>query len=184
MKIIQTKLPGLILIKPRIFEDERGYFFESFHQGRYSEAGIENNFIQDNESRSTYGVVRGLHFQLDPYSQTKLVRVIKGKVFDVVVDLREGSPTYGEWQGFELSGKNKNQLLVPRGFAHGFSVLSKTVILNYKCDNLYSFESERAIRYNDPQLKINWKIHENDMIVSEKDRNATLFSDSEMNFKF
>jgi dTDP-4-dehydrorhamnose 3,5-epimerase len=184
MEILQTAMPGLLLIKPKVFEDSRGYFFECYQQERYVEAGINFGFIQDNESKSNYGVVRGLHYQLGPYAQTKLVRVVLGKVLDVVVDIRKGSPTFGQWQGFELSSENKNQLLVPKGFAHGFSVLSKEVILAYKCDNLYSKPSERAIRFDDPSLKIDWRIPKEFMIVSEKDLSAPWFSNAEMNFNF
>jgi dTDP-4-dehydrorhamnose 3,5-epimerase len=184
MEIIQTEMPGLLVIKPRVFEDSRGYFFESYQIERYSEAGITNNFIQDNESKSVYGVVRGLHYQIEPFAQTKLVRVITGKVFDVVVDLRKGSPTFGKWAGFELSSENKNQLLVPKGFAHGFSVLSETVILSYKCDSFFSREAERGIRYNDPFLNIGWKIPADAMIVSEKDKNSHGFEKAEMNFNY
>jgi dTDP-4-dehydrorhamnose 3,5-epimerase len=184
MNVIQTEIPGLLLIEPRVFEDSRGYFFESFHKERYNESGINNNFIQDNESKSGYGVVRGLHYQLEPFSQTKLVRVINGKVYDVVVDLRKGSPTFGKWLGFELSGENKKQLLVPKGFAHGFSVLSEMVILSYKCDSFYSRETERGIRYNDPFLNIDWKIPESAMIISEKDKLSPGFKEAEMNFNF
>jgi dTDP-4-dehydrorhamnose 3,5-epimerase len=184
MEIFQTEMPGLLVLKPRVFEDARGYFFESYHGERYAEAGITNNFIQDNESKSVYGVVRGLHYQIEPLAQTKLVRVVTGKVFDVVVDLRNGSPTFGKWAGFELSSENKNQLLVPKGFAHGFSVLSETVILSYKCDNFYSHEAERAIRFNDPDLGIDWNIPFDRMVVSDKDKIAPWFKDAEMNFRF
>ncbi|MBN1819674.1 MAG: dTDP-4-dehydrorhamnose 3,5-epimerase [Prolixibacteraceae bacterium] len=184
METEKTGLPGLILIKPRVFEDLRGYFFETYQKERYLIAGIENDFVQDNESMSGYGVVRGLHYQLEPFSQAKLVRVISGKVFDVAVDLRKNSPTFGKWEGFELSSENKNQLLIPAGFAHGFSVLSENVILTYKCDNLYSKNHERGIRFDDPDLNIDWKIPLKAMIVSEKDANAPGFKDCETNFIF
>ncbi|NQU86949.1 MAG: dTDP-4-dehydrorhamnose 3,5-epimerase, partial [Mariniphaga sp.] len=162
----------------------RGYFFESYQKERYVSLGISTQFIQDNESMSEYGVVRGLHYQLEPFSQAKLVRVVRGKVFDVVVDLRKGSPTFGKWLGFELSSENKKQLLVPSGFAHGFSVLSKEVVLTYKCDKLYSKDYDRGIRFNDSFLNIDWKIPEDSMVISEKDKNAPYFDDAELNFTF
>lgn len=184
MEIIKTKIPGLILIQPDVFKDTRGYFFESYQKERYAKEGITNDFIQDNESGSGFGVVRGLHYQLEPYAQTKLVRVVSGKVFDVAVDLRKGSPTFGKWLGFELSGENQYQLLIPKGFAHGFSVLSQTVVLSYKCDNLYSGGFERSILFNDPFLNIDWMIPAENMVISQKDKNASLFKEAEMNFNF
>lgn len=184
MEIIQTGIHGLLLIIPRVFNDPRGYFFESYQQERYAREGMDFNFVQDNESKSGHGVVRGLHYQLEPYAQTKLVRVVSGKIYDVAVDLRKGSPTFGKWRGFELDSDNKNQLLVPKGFAHGFSVLSESVILAYKCDNIYSSENERGIRLDDPDLNIGWKIPVEKRIVSEKDKNASWFANAEMNFKF
>ncbi len=184
MNIVQTGLPGLIIIEPRVFEDERGYFFETYQQERYAEAGIVNPFIQDNESQSVKGVVRGLHYQLGEFSQAKLVRVVKGCVFDVAVDIRKGSPTFGKWFGLELSENNKKQLYVPRGFAHGFSVLSETAIFAYKCDNGYKREAERSINPFDPALGIDWKLHDTVKKVSEKDREAPMFADAQMNFKF
>lgn len=184
MKITETHLAGLVLIEPQVFEDSRGYFFESFHRDRYAELGINVPFIQDNESKSEQGVIRGLHYQLNPYAQAKLVRVIEGRVYDVVVDLRKGSPTFGQWYGVELDGESKKQLFIPRGFAHGFSVLSETAVFSYKCDNLYHRESERSINFDDPKLAIDWKIEKPDWTISEKDRNAPVFSDAEMNFKF
>lgn len=184
MKVIETGLPGLLVIEPRVFDDDRGYFFETFHHERYVEAGIVRPFIQDNESKSVAGVVRGLHYQLGEYSQTKLVRVVQGKVFDVAVDLRKGSPTFGKWFGIELSENNKKQLCVPRGFAHGFSVLSETAIFVYKCDNVYNKASERSINPFDAKLGIDWKLEELQQIVSDKDVNAPLFDKAEMNFKF
>lgn len=184
MKVIQTGLPGLLVIEPRVFEDERGYFFESYQRDRYFEVGIEKPFIQDNESQSVAGVVRGLHYQLGDFSQAKLVRVVQGKVFDVAVDLRKGSPTFGKWFGLELDENNKKQLYVPRGFAHGFSVLSETAIFTYKCDNIYNKESERSINPFDPKLGIDWKLNELEQIVSDKDENAPLFDEAEINFNF
>jgi dTDP-4-dehydrorhamnose 3,5-epimerase len=184
MKITETSLPGLLLIEPRVFEDGRGYFFETYQEERYKEAGINTNFIQDNESKSVRGVVRGLHYQLAPYSQAKLVRVVQGRVFDVAVDLRKGSPTFGQWLGFELSEQNKKQMFVPRGFAHGFSVLSETAVFSYKCDNIYNREAERSINPNDSTLKINWNLEGADPIISEKDAAAPLLANAEMNFIF
>jgi len=184
MKIIETPLPGLLIIEPSVFEDHRGYFIESYHNQRYVDAGIKAQFIQDNESKSGRGVVRGLHYQLNPVAQAKLVRVVFGVVYDVAVDLRKGSPTFGEWFGLELNEKSKNQLFVPRGFAHGFSVLSETAVFSYKCDNIYNNEAERSINPFDPQLAINWQLNESEWKVSDKDRMAPLFADAEMNFIF
>jgi dTDP-4-dehydrorhamnose 3,5-epimerase len=184
MKIIKTEIEGLLLIEPDVYEDPRGYFFECYHAEKYREAGIVNVFVQDNESKSGYGVIRGLHYQLEPFSQAKLVRVIRGRVYDVAVDLRQGSPTFGKWLGFELTGKNKKQLFVPRGFAHGFAVLSKKVVLAYKCDRVYSNEYERGISYRDPSLNIDWKIPEEKQVVSGKDKQAPDFENAERNFIF
>jgi dTDP-4-dehydrorhamnose 3,5-epimerase len=184
MRITKTPLPGLLIIEPCVHKDPRGYFFETYQLQRYKEAGIDAHFIQDNESKSVRGVVRGLHYQLDPIAQAKLVRVIQGTVFDVAVDLRAGSPTFGEWFGIELDCASKKQLFVPRGFAHGFSVLSETAIFIYKCDNVYDRKSERAINAFDPKLAINWQLKESELIVSEKDRMAPSFGDAEMNFTF
>ncbi|MBI9059266.1 dTDP-4-dehydrorhamnose 3,5-epimerase [Labilibaculum sp. DW002] len=184
MDIIKTKIPDLLIIKPKVFEDERGYFFESYNERVFHEKGIDLEFVQDNESKSGYGVIRGLHYQLAPYSQTKLVRVIEGKVFDVAVDLRQDSPTYGQWSGIELSAENKIQFLVPKGFAHGFSVLSKSATFIYKCDNLYNQEAERGIAYNDPSLNIDWRIQPGKEIISPKDRVLPNFREAEKNFKY
>ena len=184
MNIIETGLPGLLVIEPLIFEDDRGYFFESYQQQRYSDAGVHKPFIQDNESQSVAGVVRGLHYQLGDAAQAKLVRVVTGRVFDVAVDLRKGSPTFGKWFGLVLDENNKKQLFVPRGFAHGFSVLSERAIFAYKCDNVYNREAERSINPFDPKLGIDWKLGGKEQIVSEKDINAPLFDEAEMNFKF
>jgi len=182
MKIIETSLQGLLIIEPGVFEDSRGYFFEAYHHQRYIDAGINSNFIQDNESKSVRGVVRGLHYQLDPFSQAKLVRVVHGTVFDVAVDLRKKSPTFGQWFGLELDCNSKRQLFVPRGFAHGFSVLSETAVFTYKCDNSYNKETERAINAFDPKLGIDWRLDKSEQIVSEKDQQAPMFNDAEMNF--
>lgn len=175
MKIVRTSIEGLLVLEPNVFEDARGYFLESFHYQRYLEAGIATNFIQDNESKSTRGVIRGLHYQVNPFSQAKLVRVVEGCVFDVAVDLRPGSATFGKWFGVELSGSNKKQMFIPRDFAHGFSVLSETAVFSYKCDNYYSPQHERGILYNDPDLNINWQIPEAEAVVSEKDKKNNLF---------
>ncbi|HDR51330.1 MAG TPA: dTDP-4-dehydrorhamnose 3,5-epimerase [Mariniphaga anaerophila] len=184
MKITETHIPGLLVIEPRVHADSRGYFFESWHEERYRKAGIETVFIQDNESKSGRGVVRGLHYQLAPWAQAKLVRVIEGSVFDVAVDLRKGSPTFGQWFGLELDAELKKQLFIPRGFAHGFSVLSETAVFSYKCDNYYNREAERSINLNDPVLGIDWKLGDSALVVSEKDLKAPLFDEAEMNFKF
>jgi dTDP-4-dehydrorhamnose 3,5-epimerase len=184
MKITETHIPGLLVIEPLVHTDPRGYFFESWHEERYRKAGIESVFIQDNESKSVRGVVRGLHYQLAPWAQAKLVRVIEGSVFDVAVDLRKGSPTFGQWFGLELNDDSKKQLFIPRGFAHGFSVLSETAIFSYKIDNPYNRDAERAININDAQLNIDWKLGNQKPVISEKDLNAPLFKKTEMNFKF
>jgi dTDP-4-dehydrorhamnose 3,5-epimerase len=184
MKIIETPIPGLLILEPRVFADTRGYFLESYNQKKFTAAGISTVFVQDNESKSGMGVIRGLHYQLDPYSQTKLVRVIQGSVYDVAVDCRKGSPTFGQSFGLELSEENKLQFFIPKGFAHGFSVLSETAVFSYKCDSLYNPAAERGILYNDPALKINWGIEASEAIVSGKDTILPLFADAEMNFKF
>ncbi len=184
MKLIKTKIEGLYVIEPHIFEDSRGYFLESYNKKKLDEL-LEDKyiFVQDNESKSSYGVIRGLHYQLEPYAQAKLVRVLQGKVYDVAVDLRKSSPTFGEWVGVELSEENKKQLLIPAGFAHGFSVLSKSAIFSYKCNNFYDPAAERGIIWNDPSLDIDWKIKEKDVVVSEKDRMMKRFENAEMNFE-
>ncbi|MDR2840533.1 MAG: dTDP-4-dehydrorhamnose 3,5-epimerase [Paludibacter sp.] len=169
MEIINTTIKDLLIIKPRVFEDERGFFCETYNEKTYREAGIINKFVQDNQSKSSYGVIRGLHYQLEPYSQAKLVSVVEGEVFDVAVDLRKNSPTFGQWYGVTLSLSNHLQFLIPRGFAHGFSVLSQTAIFTYKCDNLYNPAAERGIIYNDLSLAIDWKIPAAQAIVSDKD---------------
>ncbi len=184
MKITKTPLPGLLIIEPFVHTDPRGYFFESFQQQRYQEAGIDSHFIQDNESKSERGVVRGLHYQLNPVAQAKLVRVVHGIVFDVAVDLRKGSPTFEQWFGIELDSTDKKQLYIPRGFAHGFSVLSETAIFIYKCDNIYNRENERAINAFDPKLAIDWQLKESEWKVSEKDKLAPLLDNADMNFTF
>jgi len=184
MKITETFIKGLLIIEPLIFEDERGYFFESYNKIRYFQNGFDTEFIQDNESKSKKDVVRGLHYQLAPFAQSKLVRVVQGRVFDVAVDLRKGSPTYGKWYGLELNDTDKKQLFIPQGFAHGFSILSETAIFSYKCDNIYNCESERSINCNDPYLKIDWKIDPSQQIISGKDKQAPFFENAEINFTF
>lgn len=184
MNIIKTKIEDLVIIEPRVFGDDRGYFFESYQKERYEQAGIKAEFIQDNEAFSTYGVVRGLHFQIGPYSQAKLVRVIKGAVIDVAVDLREGSPTFGQWEAVELSEENKRQFFVPRGFAHGYSVISDEAIFAYKCDNVYSPENEGGINLNDPELNIDWGIPIDKQVISAKDKILPDLKNAEMNFRY
>ena len=170
MKFIKTAIPSVFIIEPSVFGDDRGYFFESFNQNKFSELiGQEINFVQDNESFSSKGVLRGLHFQAGDYAQAKLVRVVKGTVLDVVVDMRKESSTFSKHFSIELSEDNKKQLFVPRGFAHGFIVLSQTAIFSYKCDNFYDKASEKGLRYDDPSLGIDWCLPAKEFIVSEKD---------------
>lgn len=175
MNIIKTDIEGVVIIEPRIFEDERGYFFESLSERNFIEQVFDTHFVQSNEAKSSYGVVRGLHFQQSPHAQSKLVRVVKGVVLDIVVDIRQGSPTFGEHIAVELSGYNHRQLFIPRGFAHGYSVLSEEAILEYKCDNYYAPHSEGAILWNDTALGIDWRVPADKVILSEKDKkNPTL----------
>lgn len=178
MNVIRTDVEGVVILEPRVFPDERGYFFESFSQREFEEKVCGTVFVQDNESCSSYGVLRGLHYQLPPYTQAKLVRVVTGKVLDVVVDLRKDSPTFGKHVAVELSGENKRQLFVPRGFAHGFVVLSETVVFQYKCDNYYAPGYEGGIRFDDPNLGIDWQIPREDMVLSEKDMKHKGFSEA------
>ncbi len=182
MELIATPIKDLLIIKPRVFADARGYFLETYNAERYHEAGIAQNFLQDNMSKSSYGVVRGLHFQRPPYSQSKLVSVTVGRVWDVAVDLRKGSPTYGQWHGVELTDENHLQFLIPRGFAHGFSVLSETAIFTYKCDNLYHPEADGGIMFNDPDLAIDWKIPAEKMLLSDKDTKHPLLREAKVEF--
>lgn len=170
MKTRETAIEGLLIIEPKVFRDERGYFLESYHQERLKALGINHHFIQDNQSRSVKGVIRGLHLQRAPFAQTKLVRVTEGAIYDVAVDLREGSNTYGKWYGIELSIDNHLQLLIPKGFAHGFSVLTQHATILYKCDTVYHPESESGIRFDDSELKIDWKVDLASAVISEKDR--------------
>jgi dTDP-4-dehydrorhamnose 3,5-epimerase len=184
MKITKTDIPDLILIEPKIFEDTRGYFFEAYNSETFKQSGIDQCFVQDNQSKSSFGVIRGLHYQLEPYAQTKLVRVLEGEIFDVAVDLRKDSPSFGKWWGVNLNSELKNQFLIPKGFAHGFSVLSETAIILYKCDAVYNKESERGIIYNDLELNIDWKIPQKDVILSERDKTLPSFKMAEKNFSF
>lgn len=184
MNFIKTGIEGVVIIEPKLFNDARGYFFESFSQREFDEAVRRVRFVQDNESRSSRGVVRGLHFQKPPFAQSKLVRVISGAVLDVAVDIRRGSPTFGRHVAVELSGENHRQVFIPRGFAHGFSVLTESVVFQYKCDNYYSPESEGAIAWDDPDLGIDWKIAPSDVILSEKDRCHFRLRDAEWLFDY
>jgi len=177
MKITGTDMEGLVILEPRIFRDPRGYFLESYHRERLQSMGIGYDFIQDNQSRSAHGVIRGLHFQREPYAQTKLIRVTEGAIFDVAVDIRPGSPTLGKWFGMEISEENQLQLLIPAGFAHGFSVLSKYATVFYKCDAYYHPSFESGIRFDDPDLQIDWRIDPGSALISEKDLGLPLFKD-------
>lgn len=179
MNVIKTPIEGLVIIEPRLFGDDRGYFFESFNQREFEREIGPVTFVQDNESKSCYGVIRGLHFQKGEHAQSKLVRVVKGAVLDVAVDIRPGSPTYGMHFAVELTGENHLQFFLPRGMAHGFSVLSEEAVFQYKCDNFYCRESEGAIAWDDPDLGIDWRIPKGKVILSEKDRNHPRFRDLE-----
>ncbi len=170
MNIIETEIQGVCIIEPKVFGDSRGYFFESFSKKEFESKVGPVEFVQDNESKSCYGVVRGLHFQKPPHAQAKLVRVVKGKVLDVAVDLRKDSPTYGRHVAVELSEDNHRQVFIPKGFAHGFSVLSEEAVFQYKCDDYYAPETEGAVAWNDPELNIDWRIPADMMILSEKDK--------------
>jgi dTDP-4-dehydrorhamnose 3,5-epimerase len=182
MKIVETGFKGLLVIKPTVYSDKRGYFFESFNLGVFQTAGISFSPVQDNESKSSRGVIRGLHYQLKPFDQAKLIRVIEGKILDVVLDIRRDSHTFGKWFSLELDSETKEQLLIPKGFAHGFSVLSDIAIIQYKCDNVYNSQYERGIALNDPDLDINWKTGSLEQVISEKDMKHPLFKDAEYNF--
>lgn len=184
INVIDTEIEGVKIIEPRIFNDSRGYFFESFSQKEFEEKVCKTTFVQDNESRSVAGVVRGLHFQKPPFTQAKLVRVIKGAVLDVAVDIRKGSPTFGKHVAVELSEDNHRQFFVPRGFAHGFAVLSDEAIFQYKCDNYYAPQSEGAIAWNDPDLGIDWRVPDSNRILSEKDSNQPLLKEAELVFEY
>jgi len=182
MKIIETGFKGLVVIKPTVYQDSRGYFFESFNNSEMLKEGISFESVQDNESKSSKGVIRGLHYQLNPAAQAKLIRVIDGKIFDVALDLRKDSLTFGKWFGIELDSLTKDQLLIPKGFAHGFSVLSDTAVILYKCDNNYSPNHERGIALFDTELDINWKTGSMKPVISEKDLRQPMFKDAEINF--
>lgn len=177
MNFIKTELDGVYIIEPRVFEDERGYFFESYNEQEFVKNGITVKFVQDNQSKSSYGVIRGLHAQMGEHAQAKLVRVLEGTVLDVGVDMRAGSKTFGKYIAVELSGENKRQLFLPRGFYHGFAVLSETAVFAYKCDNFYCKESESGIYFADKDLNIDWRIDPKDAIISEKDKNHRSFKD-------
>ncbi|NMC38338.1 MAG: dTDP-4-dehydrorhamnose 3,5-epimerase [Bacteroidales bacterium] len=182
MKITETGFEGLFVIHPKIFSDSRGYFFESFRHDNFVKAGISFNPVQDNESKSVKGVIRGLHYQLKPFDQAKLIRVVTGRIYDVAVDLRRKSGTFGKWYGIELDSESKTQFLIPKGFAHGFSVLSDIAIIQYKCDNTYNPQFERGIALDDPDLKIDWKLNGTMPVISDKDNKHPLFRDAEYNF--
>lgn len=184
MPIIDTYIPGLFVFEPKVFEDERGYFYESYNANIFAEKNINLNFVQDNQSKSSYGVLRGLHFQLEPMAQAKLVRVISGEVLDVAVDLRLGSPTYKQHFSIALNADNRKQLYIPKGFAHGFVVLSETAEFFYKCDNFYSKEHDGGIAFNDPTLNIDWQLPDDVLVISQKDRNLPLLNEARLNFNF
>ncbi len=184
MALIRTEFPGLVIFEPTVIKDSRGYFFESYSERVFHAAGINDRFVQDNQSKSSFGVIRGLHYQLNPHAQTKLVRVLSGKIMDVVVDIRTGSPTYGMAFSIELSAENNKQLLIPKGFAHGFSVLSETAEVMYKCDEFYNKESEAGILYNDAALNIDWNIPADKAIISEKDLQQPSLLNCKNNFVF
>lgn len=184
MEVIKTDIEGVVIIEPRIFSDERGYFYESFSQREFEEKVCKTVFVQDNQSKSSYGVLRGLHFQKPPYCQSKLVRCIKGAVLDVAVDIRKGSPTFGKHVAVELTEDNHRQFFVPRGFAHGFAVLSDEAVFQYKCDNFYNKESEGSVAWNDEMLAIDWKIDINKVILSEKDKQSKPVASAEYLFDY
>ncbi|MBE6230604.1 MAG: dTDP-4-dehydrorhamnose 3,5-epimerase [Bacteroidales bacterium] len=183
MAVIKTDIEGVLIIEPKIFGDERGYFYESYNKERFfQETGYDIDFVQDNQSKSAYGVLRGLHFQKPPHAQSKLVRVVKGAVLDVAVDIRRGSPTFGKHVAVELTEQNHRQFFIPRGFAHGFAVLSDEAIFQYKCDNLYAPQSEGAIIWNDPDLQIDWRVPAAQIILSEKDKSHPALKDAQWLF--
>ena len=184
MNIVETDIKGVVIIEPRVFNDARGYFFESFSQRDFESQVYKTIFVQDNESKSSYGVLRGLHFQKPPFAQSKLVRVVKGSVLDVAVDIRRGSPTFGKHVAVELTADNKRQLFVPRGFAHGFAVLSDEVVFQYKCDNFYAPQSEGAIAWDDADLQIDWRIPAEKVILSDKDRHHPQLKDADWLFDY
>ena len=183
MKIIKTNIEGVVVIEPRVFGDERGYFFESFSEREFCAEVDECHFVQDNEAKSSYGVVRGLHFQLPPHAQSKLVRVAKGRILDVAVDIRKSSPTFGKYVAVELSSENHRQIFIPRGFAHGYSVLSEEAVVGYKCDNYYAPQSEGAIAWDDAALAIDWQIPADRVVLSAKDKNHLTLAECETLFE-
>ena len=182
MKITETGFEGLLIFEPVVYKDNRGYFMESYNQETLRKAGISFNPVQDNESSSVKGVIRGLHYQLRPFDQAKLIRVMVGKILDVALDLRKTSKSFGKWYAIELDAENKKQLFIPKGFAHGFSVLSETTVIQYKCDNLYRPSHERGIALNDPALGIDWKTEISKALISEKDQKSPYLRDAENNF--
>jgi dTDP-4-dehydrorhamnose 3,5-epimerase len=184
MPFHKTDFPGLLIFEPFVFEDDRGYFFESYNESAFTKEGINLKFVQDNQARSAYGVVRGLHFQHGTHAQAKLIRVINGLILDVVIDIRKGSPSYGNVFSIELSAENKKQLLIPKGFAHGYSVLSETAEVFYKCDRLYNKDAEGGIRYNDPVLRIDWGIPESKILVSSKDKVYPTLAECDHGFNY
>jgi len=184
MPFHKTDIPGLLVFEPNVFEDSRGYFFESYNEKIFREAGIDFRWVQDNQSSSGYGVIRGLHYQLPPFAQSKLIRVLRGKILDAVIDIRKGSPTFGKSYCKVISAKNKRQLFIPKGFAHGFSVLSEKAEVLYKCDGFYNKESESGIIYNDPALNIDWQVPAKDAIISDKDKQLPLLKDCNNTFVY
>ncbi len=184
MPFTTTGFPGLLIFEPTVFEDDRGYFFESYNEKYFLEEGLDIRFVQDNQARSSYGVIRGLHYQLDPYAQTKLIKVLSGTILDVAVDIRRGSPTFGKAFNTELSAENKKQLLIPKGFAHGYSVLSDTAEVFYKCDMFFHRDAEGGIAYNDPQMNINWVIPAEKALISVKDLQYPSMEVCKNNFAF
>ena len=184
MPFIQTDIPGLLVFEPKVFEDSRGCFFESYNENVFRQEGIDIRWVQDNQSSSAYGVIRGLHYQLPPFAQTKLVRVLKGKILDVAVDIRKGSPSFGKSFSIKLSAKNKKQLFIPHGFAHGFSVLSEKTEVLYKCNSFYNKDSEAGIVYNDPALEIDWQVSPDEAVISEKDLLLPVLANCNNSFEF
>lgn len=184
MEKITTDIPGLFVLQPQVFEDNRGHFFESYNAQKFAGHGLDLVFVQDNQSQSSYGVVRGLHYQLPPHAQTKLVRVLQGTILDVALDIRQGSPTFGRHFAIELSAENKKQLFIPKGFAHGFSVLSEKAVVMYKCDAFYNKESDAGILFNDSALGIDWKLPADRVIVSDKDKQLPTFANCRNTFTF
>lgn len=184
MKVIHTDIPGLKIIEPKVFGDNRGYFLESFSEKVFKEQVADVDFVQDNESRSCYGVLRGLHFQKPPHAQAKLVRVVKGRVLDVAVDIRKGSPTFGKYAAVELTEDNHRQLFIPRGFAHGFAVLSDEAVFQYKCDNYYAPQCEGALAWDDPDLGIDWILPADKVILSAKDAMNPLLKEADIPFEY